>query len=162
LQRVDAGNDTTVGILNSDLPPAVGFLPVLPDDYTNYLPTTGSELVQGVGMNQDLRIFGEPMSFVSGSMVTWNSRSTAAMGLTTNWNTAIRSGDSSDPALLLIGNQMILVSHNFYADGGPNYATQIAAINRDMHYLSTNNHAGSDYQLTPFALTNWPAIGPVK
>ena len=40
LQRVDVDDDTSVGILNADLPPSVGFLPVLPANFTNYLPTT--------------------------------------------------------------------------------------------------------------------------
>jgi hypothetical protein len=162
LQRVDVGNDITVGILSSNLPSAVGFLPVLPEDYTNYLPATGTERVQGVGMNQDLRIFGEPMTFSASPMIIWDSRGTAPLGLTTNWNTALRGGDSSNPAMLLIGNQLVLISHNYFANGGPNYAAQIPAINREMHYLSTNNRAGSDYQLTPFTLTNWPELGPVK
>jgi len=42
--------------------------------------------------------------------------------------------------------------------GGPNYASQIPAINQAMHLLSTNNHVHTDYQLTEFSLTNWPVI----
>lgn len=161
VQRADVGNDTTVGILDADLPPSVGYLPVLSADYTNYLPATGQALVQGLGMNQDLRIFGEPMNFAFPPMITWNSASTASGGLTTSWNMTIRGGDSSNPAMLLIGDQLVLVSHNYFANGGPNYALQTDAINREMHYLSTNNPAGSDYQLTMFPLTNWPAIRAV-
>ncbi|HUZ07716.1 MAG TPA: hypothetical protein VMV89_09540 [Candidatus Paceibacterota bacterium] len=159
LQRVDVGNDTTVGILNADLPPSVGFLPMLPADYTNYLPVAGSEPVQGIGMNQGLQLFGEPMVFAPGPMVFWDDRRTALSGLTTNWNMALRGGDSSNPAMLLISNQLVLVSHNYFANGGPNYADQIDAINRKMHYLSTNNGVASDYQLTTIVLTNWPEIG---
>jgi hypothetical protein len=44
VQRVDVTNtsagDTSVGILNADLPSSVGFLSVLPSNFTNYLPTT--------------------------------------------------------------------------------------------------------------------------
>ena len=158
LQRVDVGNDTSVGILNADLPPAVGFLPVLPADFTNYLPTTSSNYVQGIGMNQDLCLFGEPMTFGDPNFIFWDSRKAAPFGLATNWNVTLRGGDSSNPAMLLIGNQLVLASHNFGVQGGPNYAGQIPAINRSMHLLSTNNHAGSDYQLTEFPLTNWPVI----
>jgi hypothetical protein len=157
-ERVDVGNDTTVGILDDDLPPTVGFLPVLPENYTNYLPTTATSVVQGIGMNQDMLLFGEPMNFASGAFVSWSSRNVVPSGLTTNWNVTIRSGDSSNPALLLIGNQLVLVSHNYTIGGGPNYASQIQAINQAMHRLSTNNFARSDYQLTQFSLTNWPVI----
>jgi hypothetical protein len=155
LEEAQAGPDTDVGILNADVPPEVGFLPVIPGNYANWLPT--DSFVQGIGMNQDLLIFGEPM--VLGSpYVIWNSATAAPNGLAAKWNVTIRSGDSSNPAMLLLGDQLVLVSHNNYVQGGPNYAMQIDLINRQMHYLSAHNHAGSDYQLTQYSLTNWPAI----
>jgi len=158
LDRVDVGGDTSVGLLDDELPASVGFLPVLPENYTNYLPTTETNLVQGIGMNQNMMLFGEPMTFASGNFVNWNSRHAVPFGLTTNWNVTIRGGDSSNPALLFISNQFILVSHNYFVGGGPNYARQIPAINRAMHLLSTNHFLHTDYQLTQFSLTNWPVI----
>lgn len=158
LQRVDVGRDTSVGILNADLPPSVGFLPVLPDNFTNYLPPENAVYFQGIGMNQDMRLFGEPMHAAWGGM-TWDSSRTAPNGLSTDWNVKIRAGDSSDPALVLIGDQLVLVSHNSVVIGGPNYADFLDAINEKMHYLSTNNGVGTDYQLTQICLTNWPEIG---
>jgi hypothetical protein len=157
LQRVDVGNDVSVGILNADLPRSIGFLPVLPANFTNYLPATSS-FIQGIGMNQDMCLFGQPMRFGYGNFVNWDSRETVPFGLTKNWNVTIRVGDSSNPEMLLIGNQLVLVSHNFFVQGGPNYAFEIPAINKSMHLLSTKNHARTDYQLTEFPLTNWPAI----
>jgi hypothetical protein len=157
LQRLDVGNDTSVGILDQDLPPSVGFLPVLPANYTNYLPATFTNLVQGIGMNQDKCLFGEPMKF-GGSYVHWNSWDTVLLGLTKNWNVTIRAGDSSNPAMLLISNQLVLVSHNYFAQGGPDYVTQIPAINQAMHQLSVKAHAPTDYQLTEILLDHWPAI----
>jgi len=158
LERVGVGSDTSVGLLDDELPPSVGFLPVLPENYTNYLPTSSGSLVQGIGMNQDMMLFGEPMTFSSGNFVNWNSHNSVPFGLTTNWNVTIRGGDSSNPALLLISNQLVLVSHNYFVGGGPNYATQIRDINRVMHQLSTNHFLHTDYQLTPYSLTNWPKI----
>jgi hypothetical protein len=158
LQRVDVGNDTSVGILNQELPPSVGFLPVLPANFTNYLPATATNYVQGIGMNQDFSLFGEPMVFGNGAFVNWDSSKTAPGGLGTNWNITIRAGDSSNPAMLLVGNQLVLVAHNYFVRGGPNYAFQIPAINAKMHFLSVNNAVGSDYQLTEFCLTNWPKL----
>jgi|GEM_PF-919345 len=149
--------DTTVGILNADLPPSVEYLPILPPNFTNYLPTGITHFVQGIGMNQDMRLFSQPM-LPQFTYVNWNPATNALFGLTTNWNVAIRGGDSSDPEMLLVSNQLILVSHNFTAGLGPNYTSLINSINQQMHYLSTNNNAGSDYQLTLFSLTNWPTI----
>ena len=158
LDRVDVGSDTSVGLLDDELPPSVGFLTVLPENYTNYLPTVSGSLVQGIGMNQNMQLFGEPMTFASGNFVNWNSRNSVPSGLTTNWNVTLRGGDSSNPALLLISNQFVLVSHNYFVGGGPNYARQTPAINRAMHLLSTNHFLHTDYQLTQFSLTNWPVI----
>lgn len=158
LQRLDVTNDTTVGILDQDLPPSVGFLPVLSPSYTNYLPTANNSIVQGIGMNQDFCLFSEPMNFSSPNAVLWNSGLNVPGGLGTNWNVTIRGGDSSNPALLLIGQQLVLVSHNAFVSGGPNYAFLIAPINEAMHQLSKKNHVRSDYQLTEFSLTNWPAV----
>ena len=158
LQRVDVANDTSVGFLDADLPPSVGFLPVIPANFTNYLPVSSTHFVQGIGMNQDMYLFGQPMTFGNGGYVLWDNSQTVPDGLAKNWNVTIRAGDSSNPEMLLIGKQLVLVSHNYTARSGPNYAAQIPAINRVMHQLSTNNHAGSDYQLTEFPLTNWPAI----
>jgi hypothetical protein len=173
LQRSNIGFDISVGLLNEDLPPSVGYLPVLPPGFTNCLPnipangiprgppTDTDGLIQGIGMNQDMRLFGQPM-ILGNPLVTWNNRQSVPFGLSTNWNVAIRSGDSSNPEMLLVGNQLVLVSHNFVAFGGPNYAFHFNEINREMHHLSTNNHLHTDYQLTPFPLTNWPAIHPAN
>ena len=97
--------------------------------------------------------------------IVWDSSSAAPFGLATNWNVNIRSGDSSNPAMILVKDQLVLVSHNSGKPSydspisfGPNYAFQISAINQQMHYLSTNNGVGTNYQLTPFSLTNWPTI----
>jgi len=159
LQRTDVGNDTSVGILTEDLPPAVNFLPVLPMNFTNYLPATPTNFIQGIGMNQDFYLFGQPMLLVNDwRIISWNPTEVVANGLPKEANIAIRGGDSSNPAMLLIGNQLVLVSHNFFARGGPSYPEQIPLINQKMHLLSTNNHVGSDYQLTEYSLTNWPVV----
>ncbi len=158
LQRIDLTNDTSIGILDQDLPASVGYLPVLPANFTNYLPATASAVIQGIGMNQDFVLFSEPMNFSVGKMVVWNSGLNVASGLTTNWTRSLRNGDSSNPAMLLIGDQLVLASHNYFSSGGPNYAYQIPAINQIMHQLSKQNHAHSDYQLTEYNLTNWPTV----
>ena len=165
IQQVDVGTnaadiinlDTSVGILNADLPASVGFLAVIPTNFSNYLPTNSTSCVQGIGMNQDPTLFSQPMT-LGNPYVNWNSLNSAPLGLTKNWNATIRGGDSSDPEMFLIGNQLILVSHNYTVPNGPNYAYLTDAINQKMHYLSTNNAVGTDYQLTPFSMTNWPTI----
>ena len=169
MQRVDippsytlgVSNDASVGILDADLPSSVSYLPVMPTNFMHYLPTNSISYVQGLGMNQDLRIFSQPMTFGGTVFISWNSSVSCPFGVSTNWNVAIRGGDSSDPEMILIGNQLVLVSHNYTGGAGgtgPNYGLEFNAINQFMHYLSTNNTVGTDYQLTPFLMTNWPSI----
>lgn len=159
MQRVDVGNDTSVGILDEDLPPAVGFLPVLPVNFTNYLPATPTNYIQGIGMNQEFYLFSQPMIITAGAgFVNWNASQQITNGVPKVWNEQVRGGDSSNPEMLLIGNQLVLVSHNFTAVSGPSYPMQIPTINEKMHLLSTNNKVGSDFQLTEFPLTNWPKL----
>jgi hypothetical protein len=160
LQQVQVENsDTDVGILNADLPPSVGYLPVIPAGFTNFLPVTPYSYVQGIGLHQDFRLFSQPMTFFM-TGVQWSSMASPPFGLGTNWGIALFGGDSSNPEMILIGNQLVLVSHNFTAAAGPNYLFQEPEINRQMHYLSKNNAVGSDYQLTPFWITNWPVVNP--
>jgi len=153
-ETINVYGDTSVGILDSDLPASVGYLPVLPTNYASYLPTNGTATIQGIGRNQDVMMFGQPLQIAS-TYLAWNVTNTAPYGLTTNWNKLIRGGDSSNPEMLLVGNQLVLVSHNFSVQSGPNYVDYFDLINQKMHYLSTNNNVGTDYKLTSFQLTNW-------
>lgn len=165
----DANRDIGVGMIDEDLPASVGFLPVLPADYTSWIPAW--TWVQGLGMNQDRIVFAcGVMPWVAG--VSWQGNIAIPNGVGTNWTTcadplavfggtpcSLRNSDSSSPIRLLIGNQLVLVSAGHGASGGPDYAKNMDLINARMHYLSTNNGvvAGSarDYQLTPISLTNW-------
>ena len=160
LQQTNLGNDISVGILDNDLPSAVGFLPVLSPSFTNYFTTNSFSFFEGIGMNQDMRVFSQPMVFDGPILTHWSPAVSCPFGPSLNWNLQIRTGDSSDPVRLLIENRLVLVSHNFHVFDGPNYSLQKNNINLAMHFLSTNNSASSDYQVTLFELTNWPSIHP--
>jgi hypothetical protein len=100
----------------------------------------------------------QPMTFGDPVYVWWLSIGVIPFGLGTDWGVNLQGGDSSDPGRVLVGNRLVLVTHNYTLRYGPDYAKQFDAINQQMHYLSTNNAVGTDYQLTPFLLTNWPSI----
>jgi hypothetical protein len=164
LQYTNVGNGIAVGILDSDLPNSVGYLPLLPGNYTNWLST--SSAIQGIGVNQDYLVFGEAVRVGNG--VSWSGLSGVPVpfGLGTNWTScadplakcSLRPGDSSDPVQLLIENHLVLLSSATGPNTGPDYAMSAAAINAAMHYLSTNNRLGTDYQLSFEVLTNWQKL----
>jgi hypothetical protein len=157
LQHTLVSGDTSLGIVESDLPSSVGFLPIVPTNLMDYLPTKLTSFVQGIGMNQVMQIFSQPMAFTN-TVVNWGKTHEIPFGVSTNWSVGLGGGDSSAPERLLIGNQLVSLTHNFRDVSGPNYAMLFDAINQQMHYLSTNNSLASDYQLVPFSLTNWPTI----
>jgi hypothetical protein len=159
LERVDVNSDTSVGILNADLPPSVGYLPVLPKNYGDYIPTKTFTVIQGIGMNQEMLLFSQPMVLGDSPFIRWNCQGIIPSGLSTNWSQPIRGGDSSNPEMLLIKNQLVLVSHNYGVGAGPNYALQIDAINEKMHYLSAKYHLRKNYQLTIYPLSDWTPAG---
>jgi len=130
----------------------------MPTNFSNYLPTSSTSIIQGIGMNQDMRRFSQPMFFADLSFVYWNPAAMIPFGVSTNWSVALRGGDSSDPECLLINNQLVLATHNSAPVSGPNYGSELSDINQQMHYLSTNNNLGTDYQLTQFLMSNWPSI----
>ena len=150
--------DIYVGILDADLPTSVGFVPILADNFTNYLPTNSYSYVQGIGMSQDIRIYSQPMTFGDPNYIDWTPSVSCPFGPSTNWNLEIKRGDSSNPEWLLIGNQLVLVSQITSYTFGSKDSVFIDQINQAMHYLSTNNGAATDYQITKFELTNWPSI----
>jgi hypothetical protein len=152
IQCLNAGNDIAVGLLDADLPPSVGFLPVLPANYTNYVGA--SDWVQGVGANCDLLVFSQPLRLDPVGVI-WNSEGQINGGLATNWNHRLRNGDSSFPQRLLIGNQLVLVSCATTVMGGANYAQLAGRINAAMHQLSVTNHLSTDYQLTTVDLSGF-------
>jgi hypothetical protein len=157
IDQMTLGTDIDVGILDSDLPASVGFLPVMSPSFTNYLPRSAAAKVQGIGMNQDLFVFGQPMTFQGSIVLNWDPLSAVPYGLGTNWNVVIRSGDSSLPERFLIQGQLILVTQHWEATSGPHLALRFGDINQAMHTLSINHNLGTDYQLTPYVFTNWPA-----
>jgi len=154
----EVATGASVGILDSDLPPSVGFLPVLPAAYSAWLPTNSATVIQGIGMNQDLRLFSEPITFAFPPYIAWDPVFSVPQGLDKSWNVALRGGDSSNPVRLLIGNDLVLVAENYSVNAGPNFALNIDGINQRMRELSKRVGARTDYQLTIFPLTNWPAL----
>jgi hypothetical protein len=166
LQCTNVENGIAVGILDSDLPNSVGYVPLLPGNYTNWVSTASA--IQGIGVNQDYLVFGEAIRLGNG--VGWDGLSGVPVpfGLGTNWTACadplalchLRQGDSSDPVQLLIENHLVLVSSATGVYSGPDYSRSAAAINAAMRYLSTNNGLGTDYQLSFEVLTNWQKLTP--
>jgi hypothetical protein len=146
-------NDVQVMLLNADLPATVHPFKVLPTSYTNQLPNAADGHLGSVGMNQDNWVFPKIIT-ITPNPVGISALSDSTWGV---WNKTIRGGDSGHPIMMLVGTNLVLLSHWWQTTAGPNYSANFAAINASLHYLSTNNAAGSDYQLQPADLSAFPS-----
>lgn len=145
-------NDVQVMILNADLPATVHPFKVLPTNYTNQLPNAASGRLEILGMNQQDLIFPRVGFTTGGSVIAYSDPAWDG------WNQTIIGGDSGHPIMALVGTNLVLLSHWWFSGGsGPDYSVSFDAINATLHYLSTNNAVGSDYQLQPADLSAFPS-----
>ena len=159
-----AGTDVAVFLLNSNLPDTIHPFSVLPTSYTNQMPLLVTK-IQLVGCNQAKQMFPKLATNFFGSCITnagngvvgWSGeQDTNPLWLGTNWNVMVITGDSGHPIMMLVGTNLVMVSHWTYVNSGCNYAYYESSINSAMHFLSTNCNAGSDYQLSTFDLSAFP------
>lgn len=154
-----AGTDISVELLNADLPSTIHPFTVLPLTFTNEM-TLMHPNIQLVGCNQSKQMFPKltwTFSAFNSQITTFSS----ALWLGVAWNYSIIGGDSGHPLMIMVGTNLVLVSgwYEAFGDGSEledNYEFYESQINAAMHFLSTNNAVGSDYQLTTADLSGWP------
>lgn len=137
--------DLTVARLDSDVPGTISFARVLPDDYTDYLPTLETLEVPIFGTDQEEKALVKetPLTSSVARMRTPASLTRRA------WDEGVVGGDSGNPACLIINGKLVLVTVWTY--GGTGTGTfinpQRAAINAIMTSL------GGGYTLTDVDLS---------
>ena len=149
--------DILASLLNADLPATIHPCMVLPPTFTNQMPLVASR-IQLVGMTQNelwAPFIGYNFIFNTANPYIFISPNSIWVGVSYNVN--IVSGDSGHPIGMMIGTNLVLVSHWYTGGSGNNYAALEPQINWALHYLSTNNAIGSDYQLTTKDLSSWPS-----
>ena len=153
--------DLNVCILNADLPPSVVFFKVLPTNYASYIPslTNNHNRVLGVACNQLKQLFPK---LEARDTSLGLSAVDDTMWLNSSWNVTVVTGDSGHPIMLPVGTHLALLGHwtygGVFAGCNSSYADRATLINSAMHYLSTNNSAATDYQLTPMDLSSYPTF----
>ena len=151
-----AGTDIEVCLLNSPLPTTVIPLPLLPTNYISWMPAlTNTALVPVVCGNQQKSITPKTVNSVTtgdGSYIANQYWFPPA------WGVPVTGGDSGCPICMAVGTNLVLVSHWHYSTGGPWYPNYESQINQAMHFLSTNNAVGSDYQLSTVDLSPYPTF----
>ena len=158
LGSVIINNDVCVGLMDRDLPETVGYYAVLPKNFAAYTGAGRRVAWQGIGYSQDRMSFSQSVFMTTSNVccIQWEPQTPPLHGLSTNWGHKwLRSGDSSNPVRLLVGDQLVLVSMACGVQSGPVISAYFDQINAAMHHLSTNHHLASDYQLTSIDMSRF-------
>lgn len=146
--------DLTVGVLDSDLPSSISFAKILPQNWTNYLPSlfwlrTIPCLVldqEEKALVADLESLGNLVSFI-GFAKFRTPTNTTRLAFSEN----IVVGDSGNPCFLIINDELVIITVWTY--GGSGAGTSLLyhkdAINTMMATL------GGGYQLTEVDLSGF-------
>lgn len=140
--------DLTVARLDSDVPGTIGFARVLPDNYTDYLPSLTQLEVPIFAADQEEKALIKETALPSPLSIM---RTPA--GLTRRaWDEILVSGDSGNPGCLIVNGQLVLVT--VWTSGGGGTGTfinpQRAAINAIMTSLGGGHNALTDVDLSSF------------
>ena len=138
------GGDTAVGVLDSDVPPEIGFVKVLQKGWGNYLwdPTD----LPMLHLDQEEKALVREWNFLSGGYV---NHTNASGPLRFPFTETLIGGDSGNPGFVLIDGEAVLVLTHFTATSGPFYTKFIDEVDGAMTAL------GGGYQLTRFEFAPW-------
>ena len=164
--RDNVNGDIMIGLLDSDLPPSIEYVPVFPANVEDYLPVTPYKLatVCMIGGNTTdahpdrkatvrntsyiYRLYnGAITSCTTGPYYFVYGEYPAGNSLRIPFYSNVVSGDSGEPLFLIVNDQLVLISHHYVPDSGPSYHNVIDEINSHMETLSIDNGAPV-YQLT--------------
>jgi len=135
--------DVTVGVLDSDVPPTIGFATILPSDWARYF-ADGRLDVPCIALDQEEKALVTSLWWLN-EQASCNSPSDATQAA---FFEDIVRGDSGNPAFMIVrGRAVLLTVWSFGGGGLGTFVTaQKAAINRMMADL------GGGYQLTEIDL----------
>lgn len=151
--------DISIGIFDADIPSAVTPAKLMPANaWTAHMPGAAGTALNSTGVpvicfNQDKMAFvGSLIALGPNFDITVVRPTDATQAL---WTYGVRSGDSGQPILLMLGGQAILLTlwnggafTGGWIGAGPDYSQNISAINTAMHSLSVAHSAPNDYQVT--------------
>lgn len=142
--------DITIGILDSDVPETISFAKVLGSNWASYLPSlaNASARIPAIGLDQQEKA-------TIRDLYSYTSTTTSFLQPTDIKRAAlyetIVSGDSGNPAFIVINNELILLTVWTYGGtgSGTSITPQISAINSMMTAL------GGEYTLTEVDLSGF-------
>lgn len=146
-------SDLTIGLLDADLPPGIGFLRVMPPSWRELMPTAFTNSSSQVYARRHQREESYPVIGFN----HWKQGFVADLAgygvfldkseWFPNWFGRGAGGDSGHPLCVLAQDELFLYSHYTSPQGGPKYPDCIAEVNAAMEELS-RKHKAPVYRLT--------------
>lgn len=140
--------DITVGLLDSDVPAGIGYAKILPQNWAAYLPSLSSTYrIPALVLDQEEKALISELYNLS----TYASFSAPSDSTRLGFFENIISGDSGNPAFLIINGTLVILTVWTYggAGSGTSILNQKTAINTMMSTL------GGGYSLTEISLSGF-------
>lgn len=138
--------DITVGVLDSDVPNTIKFAKILPQNWSNYLPNLSyNYVVPCLVLDQEEKaLISDLLNLSSASNFT-----TPTNAKRYEFFENIITGDSGNPAFLIINGELVLITVWTY--GGAGAGTNIVYYKDDINTMMTT--LGGGYTLTEIPLS---------
>lgn len=140
--------DITIGILDSDVPASISYAKILPQNWANYLPSLSSTYkIPALVTDQEEKALVTDL-YSLGDMARFRTPRDATR---VSFYENITSGDSGNPAFLIINGELVILTVWTYggAGSGTNILVHKTAINTMMSTL------GGGYSLTEIDLSSF-------
>lgn len=131
-----SGTDIQVGTLDSDVPATIKWYKVLPANWTSFTPNVQLG-IPGLMLDQEEKVLTCSLKN-GGSGITYGPLT----ALEAPWTETLIVGDSGNPAFLVPGGELVLVTTHLHPAGGPDISQHIPQINAIM--------AAGGYSLTTY------------
>lgn len=149
-----SGTDISIGLLDSDVPDTVTYYPIMSTTDIESTLKKYSPMVYDVpiiAFDQDKNAIIRSFHNISSGIIFHHSYTS---GSRANFSQDIVSGDSGNPAFLIIDNQPVLLFGHESGGAGPNYGYYISNINTAMSSL------GGGYQVSQYSPTCFNTYTP--
>jgi len=140
--------DITIGLLDSDVPASIGFAKILPQNWSNYLPSLSNIYrVPCLVLDQEEKALISELKVLS----IFATFLTPVTSTRFAFYESIRGGDSGNPAFLIIDDELVIITVWTFggAGGGTSILYHKDAINTMMTTL------GGGYSLTEIDLSGF-------
>lgn len=148
--------DLTIGVLDSDVPSSISFCKILPDNWSNYLPTDIDDIPCLVLDQEEKSLIADGWSSINnGAGIIQLKRPSDTKRL--QFYEDLIAGDSGNPCFIIINNQIVILTvwTSGPSGAGTSISAQKAVLNQMIKELDTSVGVDTGYTLSEIDLSNF-------